>query len=256
MTDDTDLHDVISTVVKRASFLDRLTDGPTSKRDLRDELNLSRSTVYKAVRELETHGLVTESDEGVELTLVGRLLADQYREFEARAAGVYDNESLLSVLPDDAPVTTDLLLGADTVLAERHAPTRPVTYIEALVRNADSVSGVVPVVLPQYVDLFHGELVTDDLTADLVLEDPVVEYLSDEHGERFGEALATGRLSIRRTDETLPFGLIAAEGDGIILIGYEGGGELRGIIRNDTPAALDWGERVFRNYWDEADEVL
>jgi len=255
MTEDTDLHDAISTVVKRAAFLDRLTDGPTSKRDLRDELNLSRSTVYKAVRELETHGLVTESDEGVELTLVGRLFADQYREFEARAAGIYDNESLLSVLPDDAPVTTDLLLGADTVLAERHAPTRPVTYIEELVQNGDSVFGVVPVVLPQYVDLFHGELVTDDLTADLVLEDPVVEYLGDEHGERFSEALATGRLSVRRTDETLPFGLIVAEGEGLVLIVYDESGELRGILLNDTEAALDWGRDVFERYRAEATRV-
>ncbi|WP_137287480.1 helix-turn-helix transcriptional regulator [Halorussus salinisoli] len=255
MTKDTELHDVIRTVVKRAAFLDRLTDGPTSKRDLRDELDLSRSTVYKAVRELEAHGLVAETDEGTRLTLVGRLLADRYREFETHVTGVSDNESLLSVLPDDAPVTTDLVLGAETVLAERHAPTRPVAHIEELVRSADSVFGVVPVVLPQYVDLFHEELVSEGLTADLVMEAPVVEYLREEHADRFEEALATGRLSIRRTDETLPFGLIATENEGLVLIGYEEGGELRGILLNDTQAALDWGERVFRSYWDRADEL-
>ncbi|UPV74257.1 DUF1724 domain-containing protein [Halorussus limi] len=257
MSDDTDsiLRDSIGTVVKRGAVLDRLAAGPATKRDLRDELDVSRSTVYKAVRELEDRGLVTETDEGVALTLVGRLLGEERRTFEERVAAVTDSESLLSVLPDDAPVTTDLLVGAETVRGERHAPTRPVEYIDDFVRRTDRIVGFTPVVLPQYVDMFHEEVVGDDLTADLVLEAPVVEYLRESHGERLDEALATGRLSIRRTDETLPFGLVVAEGEGLVLIIYDEAGDLRGVLLNDTPAALEWGAELFRTYWDRASEL-
>lgn len=257
MTDPTDSgpRDVIPTVVKRAALLDRLADGPASKRDLRDELDISRSTVYKAVRELEDEGLVTETDDGVGLTLVGRLLAEEYRAFEERVTAVHDRESLLAVLPADAPVTADLLTGADAVLAERHAPARPVTSLEELVRSADRVVGLAPVILPQYVDLFYEELVERGLTADLVLEDPVVEFLREDHGDRLAEALETGRLSVRQTDETLPFGLIVAEDEGLVLVVYDESGELRGVLLNDTEAALDWGESVFQNYWEQTDEA-
>ena len=249
---DSDFRDVISTVVKRRPFLDRLADAPTAKRDLRDELDVSRSTVYKAVRELEEQGLVTETDEGVRLTLVGRLLADEYRTFETHAAGIHDCAELLSVLPADAPVTTDLVLGAETVLAERHAPTRPVEYIGDLVRDSDHVIGATPVVLSQFVDIFYDEIVAGDLTADLVLETPVVEYLQDDHADRLAEALETGRLSIRRTDESLPFGLVASESEGLVLIVYDENGELRGVMLNDTPAAVDWGESTFRAFQERA----
>jgi predicted transcriptional regulator len=257
MTDATDSgpRDVIPTVVKRAAFLDRLADGPASKRDLRDELDLSRSTVYKAVRELEESGLAVETDDEVRLTLVGRLLAEEYRGFEARVCAVHDQKSLLSVLPADAPVSTDLVTGAEAVLAERHAPTRPVAYIDELVRSVDYVFGLAPVVLPQYVDLFYEEVVDSGLTADLVLEAPVVEFLWEDHGEKMAEALETGRLSVHQTDETLPFGLIASEDEGIVLIVYDESGELRGVLLNDTEAALDWSERVFRTHWDRTDRA-
>ncbi|WP_135854461.1 helix-turn-helix transcriptional regulator [Halorussus salinus] len=254
MTDepDSDLRECISTVVKRTAFLDRLADEPTSKRDLRDELDLSRSTVYKAVRELEALGLVTETDAGVALTLVGRLLAEECRAFESRAAAVTDAASLLSALPADVPVTTDLLVGAETVRGERHAPTGPVEHIDEVVRRTDRVVGFTPVVLPQYVDMVHEEVVADDLTADLVLEAPVVEYLRENHDERLREALASGNLSVRRTGETLPFGLVVAEGEGLVLIVYDETGDLRGVLLNDTEAALDWGTELFRTYWERA----
>ncbi|WP_435178093.1 helix-turn-helix transcriptional regulator [Halorussus sp. AFM4] len=250
---DADFRDVISTVVKRRPFLDRLADGPTAKRDLRDELDVSRSTVYKAVRELEEQGLVAETDGGVRLTLVGRLLADEYRTFETHAAGIHDCAGLLSVLPADAPVTVDPVLGAETVLAERHAPTRPVEYIEDLVRSADRVVGASPVVLAQYVDVFHEAIVSGGLTADLVLEAPVVEYMREDHADRLGEALDTGRLTIHQTDETLPFGFVASEEEGLVLIVYDESGELRGVLLNDAREAVDWGESTFRAFREGAE---
>ena len=58
---------------KRAPLLETLADGPLTQRDVRDELGVSRSTVYKALRELESAGLVVGRPEGYALTGLGRL---------------------------------------------------------------------------------------------------------------------------------------------------------------------------------------
>lgn len=259
MTDQTnaDVTDVVETVVKRAAFLDRLTSGPTGKRDLRDDLDVSRSTVYKAMRELEDADLAVETDEGCRLTLFGRLLVEEYVAFIETVTAVERYESLLSVLPPDAPVTTGALVGADRVTAERHAPNRPVGRIEQVVQNADRVFGFSPVVLAQYVDLFHEQVVSEGLDVELVLERPVVEYMQEDHGDLFAEALDTDRLSVWVTDESLPFGLVVGEGDSneIVVIAYDRGGELRGVIANDTAAALDWSDEVFRAYRSRAEQL-
>jgi len=251
---DSDVPEVIRTVVKRAELLDRLAEGSVSKRNLRDDLGVSRSTVYKAVRELERTNLVEEADAGPRLTLAGRLLADRYRSFAGVVADVVGHGPILDPIPHDAPLTTAVLDGGDHVLAERHAPNRPIAHVDTMVRDADRVVGFSPVVLPQYVDLFHEQLVSGELTAELVLESPVVDYLQSNHVDRIGEAMATGRLTLWETDATLPFGLVVGD-DGLALIVYEENGELRGLFRNDAPAALDWGREVFERFRADATEV-
>ena len=145
MSDESNPQETIQTVVKRADALDCLAGGPTCKRDLRDDLGVSRSTVYKAVRELEEQNLVEEDGGTIRLTLYGRLVVNRYRSFAETVEDTTRQRSLLSVLPNDAPVTTDLLVGADAVLADRPAPSRPLDVIEDVVRSAERAIGFAPV---------------------------------------------------------------------------------------------------------------
>ncbi|EFW93029.1 transcriptional regulator protein-like protein [Haladaptatus paucihalophilus DX253] len=245
---------LLSTVVKRAGFLTALASGPIPKRHLRDELDVSRSTVYKAVRELHEYELVERTDEGLALTLAGRMLESEYGAFRSVAEDVNRTRELLSVLPNDSRVSIELVEGATTIFAERHAPNHPLRYFEEMVSDADRVLGISPVALPQYVELFHDRTVGEGMAAELVLERPVVEYLITDYGERLNEALASNHVSIWELDTTLPFGLIVTEGerDGVSLVVYDDRGELRGLLTNDTSDAMAWAKDVFETYRERA----
>lgn len=246
---------LISTAVKRAGFLTALeSSGPIPKHHLMDELDVSRSTVYKAVRELREHELVERTDDGLVLTLAGRLLESEYGTFRSIATDIDRTRPLLSVLPTSSRVSSALIEDATAIHAERHAPNHPLRYFNELVEMADSVCGISPVALPQYVELFHEHAMKGSVTAELVLERPVVEYLVTDYGEQLGEALATDNLSIWEMDATLPFGLIVVEGerDAVSVVVYDDRGELRGLITNDTAAAMTWGKETFGSYREEA----
>ncbi|MEF8777864.1 MAG: winged helix-turn-helix domain-containing protein, partial [Natronomonas sp.] len=68
-----DVERLIDILRKRSLFLELLADTSLDQRDLRDELGVSRSTVYKALQELTDAGLVTEYDGKYTLTGFGRL---------------------------------------------------------------------------------------------------------------------------------------------------------------------------------------
>jgi len=74
---------VVAALEKRARLLRMLADGPMDKPALRDALEVSRSTVYKALRELEELGLVHRVDDGYALTQFGRLARRKHDEFRA-----------------------------------------------------------------------------------------------------------------------------------------------------------------------------
>lgn len=255
-SDEANVQDTIRTVVQRSDLLERLADGPTSKRSLRDDLDVSRSTVYKAVRELEAHDLAEQRDGAVRLTASGRLLVERYRAFADDVSTVNRQRSLLSALPSDAPISPALLDGADCIRAEPVAPDRPLNYLEDLIREADRIVGFAPVALRRYVELFHQQLADGGLTADVVFERPVLDHIRDDYADRLRESLAADCYSLRATDADLPFGLVVAEETQRIAVAvYDEDGDAKGVIANDTPAALDWGRDVFERYRADAERV-
>lgn len=78
--------ETIDVIVQRAQFLERLLDDPAEKRTLVEQLEVSRSTVDRALRDLEVEGLVTYADEGYALTAVGEILATRYFAFRDATA--------------------------------------------------------------------------------------------------------------------------------------------------------------------------
>lgn len=247
----------VGVLAKRGDLVRLLWDGPRHVRDLQEELDVSRSTAYSAVRELAADGVAERTPDGYRLTSFGELLADEYVAFQERVGALCRAEPLLEALPAPAVVTTDLLDGAEITYANRHAPNRPVHVVEEVVQSATRLRGFSPVILPEYVSLFHDQLVSGALEAELLLERPVVEHLIADYRPPFEEAIATDRLSLRETAESLPFGLVVVEAprEEIAVIVYDEGGELRGVLGNDSDAAIEWARAVYREYREGSDAL-
>lgn len=239
----------------REPFVECLADGTMWKRDLQDELGVSRSTVYKAIRELEAVGLVERRAEGYGLSVVGRRLFEQRTAFHERADAIYQSAPLLADLRPGVDVPSALLVDGEVVSAERFAPNRPVHVIGTLVGETTSLRGLSPVVIPKYVEIFHDELVSNDLQAELLLEAPVVDHLLAEYSRPFDEAIEAGDLIVHRTNETLPYGMLLLEGPTrrIVFIAYGPSGDLRGLIVNETPEAFEWGETEWQRHLSSAE---
>lgn len=249
-----DADDAFEAVSRRASVIECLMDGPKYNRDLRDELDVSRSTAYKAVSELEELAIARRCDNGYELTLLGRLLFEQYREFHDRFAAICRPGELLAVLPREADIPFDVLDGAESHASERHAPNRPVREIERVVEDASVVKGTGPVVLPRYVELFSEQVVSESLDAELVFEQPVFEHLTTDYEADFSEAASSEHLSVWVTDSELPFGLLVVEAPtkkaGVIV--YDSTGDIKGFVVNDTDRAYDWALGQWEQYREHA----
>ncbi|WP_233204296.1 helix-turn-helix transcriptional regulator [Halegenticoccus soli] len=242
--------EVLDAVSRRADFLAQLTIEPKHKPALQSDLGVSRSTVYKAIRELEELHLVERTDEGYRLSLIGRLLLEQYDQFCTDVESICRPAGLLSVLSSDSRVSVDLLRDAKIIYAERHAPHRPVRTLERILDRSTIVHGMSPVVLPSYIELFREQLVSGSLSAELVLGRPVVQCLLSDYRDDFTEALETGNLVVWETNEWLPFGLIVSEKptNQVAMFAYDYRGDLRGLISNDSQRAVTWGRSTWEQF--------
>lgn len=250
--------ELVSLLARRIEVLECLLDNEHTRPELVDELDISRSTVDRAVRELEGMGLLKFDDGAYRASLPGRLAHAEYAELRAELLTVEDAADLLAVLPTDAPLDLDVLRGADVIVATEPAPHVPGSRIPEFLDGADTVYSLsMALTNPDTGDVVADGVRNDGMTADVVFERQLFEYLHDSDMMPVDTLQDTDGFSAWVTDD-LPFGLVITETDGVAevcLAIYDADRTLEGIVINDSDAAVAWARTVFDSYHETADPV-
>lgn len=250
--------DVVDVLTRRIDVLDYLADATAGKDRLVTELGVSRSTVNRALRELEGLGFLTRVDGGYTASATGRLVARQYREFVAGLADSCDAQPVLAGVAPSAEMSPAMLRGASVYLAEPPTPFRPIQRITALATGAEEFRGLsASVAVPESIDRIADAVLRGELRAEFVFAERVAKHLRENRSDAIDEASSADRLSMYVTGD-LPYGLGIAYGDdgaNAFVVTYGDDGDVRGAVVNDSPAAVEWAEEVYRRHRADASEL-
>jgi predicted transcriptional regulator len=249
---------LLSVLQKRSRVLALLVGATRTKPELVDELGVSRSTVDRAVRELDERGLVSRSDGGFSATLTGRLANDAYTEFCDQIRVLAETSDLLTHLSADAELNLCVLTGAEVVEAEQPAPYKPASRLEEYIRRATSVRALTRAIVSSPIpEALHEGVTERGVAFESVYTEPVAEFLRTNRRDERHEMVETGHYRVYETD-ALPFGLMLFEEPDrcVVCINvYDDTNDLRGVIVNDTPEAVAWAEDLFETYRAAATDV-
>lgn len=242
---------VLPLFARRESLLVLLGDGPRSKSELVRSLEISRSTVDRCIRDLESAELVERVDGGFQLSLAGRLLLDEYEQYRAGTTGIMAAQELLAVLPTDADIEPAALRGATVSRSDRTSPYRPAEeYLEA-VQTADRVDHITTALSPKYVESFREAIVDQGVEVRLGASQSVARRLVSEYDETLSQLFETGGLTMRELDSHPGYSLgIVDRGDTATAhyLVYADDG-IRGRIETTTPSAVAAARERFEHYW-------
>lgn len=247
---------VIETIARRADLIAAVDEGPRRKQDLVEALPVSRSTVDRAVRELENAGLLRRDQGRVRLTLEGELAYAEYERFREGLDGIREAWPILDPIGPNTELVLDVFRRAEFVRAQRHAPHRPIEALKAFLTGSDRIRGVASAVLPDYVDVYSRQILQQGTEVDLVVSRPVLETLLAEYRSDLEAALDTGRLRLRESVASPPFSTIVANSRepevGVVVYGDSGA---TGFVRNDSREAVAWATEWISSWEDGADLI-
>lgn len=240
--------DLLLEPLKRVRAFQRLLEGPATRAELQEELDVSRATLHRVATFLREEDLAAESDDGLALTTVGREVATAAVRYADRVGTASQLAPLLNEIDLDAlpaPLDPKRLADAEVVRPKPGQPGRPAQRVVDAVEGADRVRGLAPVVLPIYVEAFYREIL-DGTETELVLAPDVIDGLDETYTDRFREALETGRLDVHVVDE-LPFGLyITPRMVGVV--GYDEDDVVQVVVESRSDAVREWAEEVYDAY--------
>ena len=240
---------LVDLVTRRWDVLDSLSDRPLSKPELEAALGVSRSTVNRAISELEEASLVArDPSNGYRLTELGRPVHRLRQRTRRSLDTVTKVHSVQSNVPSGANGELPMYNGATVVHSEPHVPDKPLQRLLDKMREAESLRGYTPVVLQQYVEVCHERATCHGAEIELVVTPKVRQCLRTTYADKYRSALRASRVRLHETAASLPFGLLLF-GEGTdrtcALVSYSKAGTT-GVLFNDTASAVGWATQAYR----------
>lgn len=244
MAEDADLEARMKAVAHRVEFIELLDDeGPLPPRDLVEALPHSRATVTRALRELREAALVEKQDGDYGPTLAGSMAAEQYRRYERASEAVLSADSLLEPIPGGHAPPVEILVDADTILAEGDIPVRALEAVSNRVRRADSVEAYLPTLVNTHLlRVWHRAVLAESVESMAVFDPDLLTVLKGQYPHLLAEMAAADGFETYSTMGP-PYGLVLTTIDGttsVAVIVYEDDTKVRGVLTNDAPAAVSW----------------
>lgn len=251
--------DILELLMRRSDLLQAIADEPREKRDLVRDLDVSRSTIDRGVRELRNLDLVRYSD-GYVLTPIGRLAFGIYRRCRRRIRLLLEFEPLFRWLPESAfgePPEFDVDWLADADLATPDAGD-PFTIINRHVQTlsaADRFDAMLPVTTRYSLEVGRERVVEHGAEITLVVTPAVADAFehSEDHAPLWADMVETGRVELYVYDGTLPYYVGVFDGE-TVQVAVDDAGEPRALVEIPAcPPAVDWAEATLGEYRAAAD---
>lgn len=249
--------ETVGVLQDRIGFVEPLSERPMEKRELVKKLDVSRSTVDRATRELENAGLVNYSDGCFELTSLGQTATAEF-------ADVVDSiqlrqwlEPFLKWVPDSE---FDAEIGwfreAELLVPEPGDPYSMINrHVEAM-KDLEDGWFLLPFTGLHAAEAGHESIVEGGGSAELVVGPSVAETFQSnpEYVSVLEEAAATGRMTIFASDKKAPFALNKIN-DRLQIISSEGD-EPRALIETENDHVIEWAERVYKGYKQGSEQII
>lgn len=250
---------MITTIIQRSDVLECVLEEPRDTRTLVDELDISRSTVNRSVRDLEQLGLIAYRDGHYHVTLSGRLAFHELWNYAQCLESILGVQEVLNNLDEDCDIDARAVVEADVVVPEPAASHVIGEHIEELIRRADQWRGVAYAQShPGVMDLFHEQIMEEGMTVDVVFRKELWEYARSAYPEKLDTWRDTGRVRAFTADD-LSFGLQLIKlgpTKHVCILAYNSADQLQGLLVNESRPAIDWAEETYRKYRDMATAVI
>ena len=241
--------EIVDTTIHRLDLLDCIADEPKPKRALEDELHVSRSTIDRAVRELELLDLVTYTGDGYAITPVGRLLAEECAALIETVEVAMRIDDVLRWIPsDELDVDVRWFADAEILTPEPGNPYAMIDRHVELLSRAEYARCLLPVVGLHGHEAAHDSVVDGGAESELIVSDDVATTLLEDprYAPLTEEMLETDRFELYVHDGPVPFFLGAF--DGLVQLGADDDGTPKAMLETGAEEVLEWAHRKLDAY--------
>lgn len=247
--------EVFKLLGKRAHLLQIVIENNTiDRRDLVDELEESRTTIYRGLDQLENQDILHESNGIYTITNFGTLVYEVYQTYTNIITRLIATKDVVECIKDIEILDPEVLFGAETIVSDKREPERMINQMESVISGVNEVCVILPVIPPNYMEFICNLLDESKFHIEIIIETDVFDVLKDRHIEQTQYLNSSENALLMVTELDLPFGmqLVLDPMNKVQIIGFGPYGEIRGIIQNNLIESIDWAKETYMGLRDSA----
>lgn len=237
----------------RVAILRALGTRSRTRRELEDETGVSRSTLGRALGDLEERRWVERDGQTYATTTAGDLILDQFVPLLETMGGLRTLEDAVDLLPiEEMSLDIRHLADAQVVTPTELNPTAPYDYHIETLQDADNVYATARTGPPSCVTALHEMVTSGHLDATLVLDRTYLGALSaDEEMMRQWCEMAAGSATIQSHEGPIPYVLFVLD-ETIQLWPCDDTGITWGVVESEDSRVLSWARATIEDYRNQA----
>lgn len=237
--------ELISVLESRREFLEVLGEGPLMQADLARELDVSRSTVTRAVQALEERDLIERTASEYEITSFGKAALRSLERYRETIRELQEARDLLQYVPPEAPFDPGLLPDGSYHLIEPGHSYRIQERVNEAFREATRIEGVSRTRSAiEALHIFRQKIFEEERPIELVLSPDLYRHVRTEFQD--DGVFERDHVSVS-VAESVAYGLFVIDRESTettILVVYDQKDAMKGVLFNESPRAVLWARGV------------
>lgn len=245
----------------RIKILMILNDDSMKLGQLRNNLNLTSSTILHAMKDMDDEGLIENTDEGYALTNIGRIQAILISDLIKTITVLTKNKDFwlshdISGIPEHLLKGLGDLSGCDAVLGGKADILKPHLNFIKVLMGAKVVRGVSPIFYHEYPNIIE-KLVKNNANVETIVTNEILSILNNgEYKSRLESLLNEKNFLLWVIDEEVKVAFTVT--DSVLSFGLfrdDGAYDLTTDLISQKKDAIKWGNELFEYYRKRSNRV-
>lgn len=239
----------------RIEVLQSISAESKGKPDLVEELDHSRSTIDRAIYDLEDMELARRNTQGdCEITNLGYVILDIHANYIQTVLRIHEGKELFDhFTPDKVP--SNFFRSVELSRSQDSVPESTLQPLVEEIMKADRVDVAFGSVTIYYLRLLNEQSVKQGFDLKVILSKDVIESLLEFSSPEFSRMVSHNSTDVHLTEKTIPFNvwLVTSPQEDYLAIVLHDDGGIRGILANRDQCVIEWGRDFLTEYIDQAE---